>query len=264
MFLIARELFHAPPAKLPMKFRDVFWTENPTFSALRSLVVPRLLRLMHCSLMNTLSFSTTGIHRIQPYFDAPEKGALCVLWHDHTLIPLHAFQHCGIATMMSRSRTGRVQAALWALYGWPIIWGSTKKKEGIAALRETLRTLSNGGLVGFTPDGPKGPRREAHGGVVYLASKSGAPIMPLTYAADRAWRLKSWDRYLIPKPFARVHIHLGEPLWVPSDLSREESLAWQERIKAALDAAEAVAMEELKRRAGKDAPAKAKKVAALG
>lgn len=247
-----------------MKFRDVFWTDTAPFAALRTLMVPQILRLMHATLMNTLSFSSTGIHRIRPYFDSSEKGALCVLWHDHTVVPLHVFRDCHIATMMSRSRTGQIQAALWSLYGWPIVWGSTKKKEGIAALRETLRLLSNGGLMGFTPDGPKGPRRECHGGVVYLASKSGAPIMPLTYAADRYWRLKSWDRYLIPKPFARVHIHLGEPLWIPEGLSRKESLLWQQRIKTALDEAEAVAMAELKVRAGAKAPSNAKKATSLG
>lgn len=232
-----------------MKPRDVFWTSAPPFAAIRTWIVPRLLRLIHCALMNTLSISTSGVSRFRPYLEAPDRGALFVVWHDHTLVPLHLFRGAGIATMMSRSRAGQMQGAFWKLYGWPIVWGSTKKKEGIAALRETLRLICEGGLMGFTPDGPKGPRRQAHGGVVYLASKSGVPILPLSCAASSAWRLPTWDRYLIPKPFARVHIHVGEAIWVPPDLSREDTLKWQERVKEILDEAESVAGRELQRRA---------------
>lgn len=228
-----------------MKLRDAFWTPQPPFAAIRSWVVPRLLRLVHSALMSTLRVSTTGVYQFRPFLETPEKGALFVLWHDHTLLPLHVFRHCGIATMMSRSRAGQMQAGLWNLYGWPIVWGSTKKKEGVQALRETLRLISEGGLMGFTPDGPKGPRREAHGGVIYLASKSGTPILPLAVAASDAWHLKTWDRYLIPKPFARVHIHLGEPMWIPQDLSKDESEQWRHAVKAALDKAEATAMNAL-------------------
>ena len=139
-----------------------------------------------------------------------------------------------------------MQAAFWHLYGWPIIWGSTKKKEGIAALRESLRLIQSGGLMGFTPDGPKGPRREAHGGVVYLASKSGVPVLPLGVAASNFWQLKTWDRYLIPKPFARVHVHMGAPVVVPANLSREQSDEWRGKVKLALDEAEHHAIEALK------------------
>ena len=101
--------------------------------------------------------------------------------------------------------------------------------------------------MGFTPDGPKGPRREAHGGVVYLASKSGVPVMPVAVAASAYWQLKTWDRYLIPKPFARVHIHMGVPVEVPADVPREENQAWRDRIKAALDDAEREATRALGR-----------------
>ena len=232
-----------------MKLRDVFWTPQQPFASLRSWAVPRLMRLFHATLMSSLRFSTSGVHRLRPFVNAPERGALLVIWHDQTLVPLHVLQGCGIATMMSRSRAGQMQAAFWHLYGWPIIWGSTKKKEGIAALRESLRLVQSGGLMGFTPDGPKGPRREAHGGVVYLASKSGVPVFPLGIAASDFWQLKTWDRYLIPKPFARVHLHMGEPISVPADLSREQSDEWRGRVKSALDEAEREAKRALKRHA---------------
>ena len=232
-----------------MKLRDVFWTHTQPFAAIRSWGVPRLMRLLHSALMTTLRFSTSGVHQLKPFIDAPGRGALLVIWHDQTIVPLHILQGCGIATMMSRSRAGRMQAAFWHLYGWPIIWGSTKKKEGIAALRESLRLIQGGGLMGFTPDGPKGPRREAHGGVVYLASKSGVPVLPLGVAASRFWQLNTWDKYLIPKPFARVHVHMGPPVCVPANLSREESDEWRRKVKLALDEAEQQAIHALERHA---------------
>ncbi len=230
-----------------MKLRDAFWTPVQPFAALRAWGVPRLIRFLHAALMTTLRFSTSGVHQLRPYIETPGRGLLMVIWHDQTLVPLHVFQGCGIHTMMSRSRAGQMQAAFWRLSGWPIIWGSTKKKEGIAALRESLRLVQEGGLMGFTPDGPKGPRREAHGGVVYLASKSGVPIMPVALAASDCWQLKTWDKYLIPKPFARVHIHMGVPVSVPADVAREENAAWCARVKAALDDAEREAARALKR-----------------
>ncbi|BCM90007.1 hypothetical protein IAD21_01858 [Abditibacteriota bacterium] len=232
-----------------MKLRDAFWTPQQPFASIRSWTIPRLLRLLHSSLMSSLRISTSGFYNIQPYLEGPKGGALCVLWHDHTLVPLHLFRERGIATMMSRSRAGQMQAAFWRLHGWSTIWGSTKKKEGIAALRETLRCIDNGGVVGFTPDGPKGPRREVHGGVVYLASKSGAPVVPVATAASDFWQLTTWDRYLIPKPFARVHMHMGEPISIPDKLSREETEEWLLKVKYAIDDAEQKAIQALERHA---------------
>jgi lysophospholipid acyltransferase (LPLAT)-like uncharacterized protein len=174
-------------------------------------------------------------------------GPLFVLWHDHSLLPLHLFRHRNIGTMMSRSRAGQMQAALWNLYGWPTVWGSTFKREGIQALREVLRGLRGGQAFAFTPDGPKGPRHRAQPGVVYLASKAPTVVIPVAVAASRAWYLPTWDKYLIPKPFSHVHLHIGEPVEVPTDLSREDTEHWRQRIEELLDAAVQVAERRVQR-----------------
>jgi lysophospholipid acyltransferase (LPLAT)-like uncharacterized protein len=232
-----------------MKLRDLFWSKGNPWRGIRSYSVPRLLRFMHAGLMSTVRITTTGVHQSQGYYGRTEgPGALFVLWHDHTLVPLHLFRQRGIGVMMSRSRAGQMQAAFWSLYGWPVVWGSTKKKEGIAALREVLRLVRGGAMFGFTPDGPKGPRRYAHPGVVYLASKAPAVVMPLAVAASDYWQLSTWDKYLIPKPFSRVHIHLGEPLHVPENLSKEDNEIWRLKIQDALNESERRAQEELRLR----------------
>lgn len=230
--------------------RDYFWSRGEPWNSIRSALVPRLLQAVHSSLMLSLRLSASGLGQMpeivdRPPDDPPERGALFVCWHDHTLVVLHLFQKRNIGVMMSRSRAGQMQAAFWSLYGWPIIWGSSKKREGIRALREALRLLRGGQSVAFSPDGPKGPRHQAHAGVIYLASNAPSAIIPLGVASDAFWQLPTWDRYLIPKPFARVHVHMGPPLLVPPNLSRDEMDAWQRRIEAEINRSVQVCRERL-------------------
>jgi hypothetical protein len=222
-----------------MSFRHYFWTPGEPWRSVRSWLVPRLLQVAHSGLMCTLRISVTGGAPLPEILDNPQRelGALLVTWHDLSFLPLHFFRHRNIGVMMSHSRAGQMQAAFWNLYGFPTVWGSTKKREGVTALREVLRSLRTGQTFAFTPDGPKGPRHKAQPGVVYLASKAPALVIPIGVAASRCWHLPTWDRYLIPKPFARIHIHLGEPVQVSPNLSREETETWRARIEAELNRA---------------------------
>lgn len=209
---------------------------------MRRALIPRLLQSVHSVLMLSLRLSVSGGSPVAEFLDwgegeAPQRGALFVCWHDHTLLPLHLFRRRNIGVMMSRSRAGQMQAAFWRLYGWPTIWGSTRKREGIQALREALRMLRSGQSVAFTPDGPKGPRHRAQPGVVYLASNAHSVIIPVGVAADAFWQLPTWDRYLIPRPFARVHLHLGEPLLVPPEIPKAEMPLWQARVESEINRA---------------------------
>lgn len=225
-------------------FRHYFWTPGKPWSTLRQWFVPRLLRAIHSTLMCTLKISTSGAQQSLAHLDG-EMGVLFVTWHDLTLMPLHMFRHLGVGTMMSTSRSGRIQAAFFRLYGWPTVWGSTKKREGIKALREVLRSLRAGQSFAFTPDGPKGPRHQAHPGVVYLASNAPTVLMPLGVAASNYWNLPTWDKYLIPKPFSRVHLHFGDPLALPADISREDMPRWQARITDVINEALAEAEQKI-------------------
>jgi len=225
-------------------FRHYFWTPGRPWSSIRQWFAPRLLRVIHSALMCTLRISTSGAQQSLAHLDG-EKGVLFVTWHDLTLMPLHMFRHQGVATMMSTSRSGRIQAAFFRLYGWPTVWGSTKKREGIKALREVLRSLRAGQSFAFTPDGPKGPRHQAHPGVVYLASNAPTVILPMGMAASSCWNLPTWDKYLIPKPFARVHMHFGAPLALPMDISRDDMQVWQNRITQGINDASAEAARQI-------------------
>lgn len=227
-------------------FRHYFWNKGEPWNSVRTWALPRLMRGLHCSLMATLRVSCSGIKRSGSMLDQ-EMGIVFVTWHDLTLMPLHLFRNRGIGVMMSTSHSGQIQAAFFRSYGWPTTWGSTKKREGIRALREVVRLLRAGQSFAFTVDGPKGPRHKAHPGAIYMAANAPTVLLPLGVAASSYWNLPTWDRYLIPKPWARVHIHIGAPVAVPPDLPREENAAWQERIEAMINEANAEAARQVRK-----------------
>ena len=127
-----------------------------------------------------------------------------------------------------RAVPGRFAASL----GYRAVRGSSTR-GGARALLGAVRELRAGGAVAFTPDGPRGPRRELKPGVVAAAQRGGGVIVPIHAEADRAWRLHSWDRFMIPKPFARVTDRLRRPSrWRPGRRARRRLAAGRARTGA--------------------------------
>jgi len=110
--------------------------------------------------------------------------------------------------MASTSGDGELIAQFLARFGVGSVRGSSTRR-GSVALRELVRGLRQGHCAGVTPDGSRGPLYEIKPGLVLLAQISGRPMVPINLEYSRAWRLKSWDRFFIPKPFSRVHLRLG-------------------------------------------------------
>jgi lysophospholipid acyltransferase (LPLAT)-like uncharacterized protein len=140
-----------------------------------------------------------------------------LLWHEVLLPLLWQHRHQSIAIVVSEARDGQYLADFAASLGYRTVRGSSTRGAA-RALLGAVRELLAGHAVAFTPDGPRGPRRELKPGVVAAAQRGGATIVPLHAEADRAWRLHSWDRFMIPKPGARVRIVYGRPFEVgPGD-----------------------------------------------
>jgi lysophospholipid acyltransferase (LPLAT)-like uncharacterized protein len=114
---------------------------------------------------------------------------------------------------VSEARDGQYLSDLAASLGYRAVRGSSTR-GGARALLGAVRELKAGRSIAFTPDGPRGPRRELKPGVVAAAQRGQGVIMPIHAQADRAWRLHSWDRFMIPKPLARVWITYGRPFEV--------------------------------------------------
>jgi lysophospholipid acyltransferase (LPLAT)-like uncharacterized protein len=100
-----------------------------------------------------------------------------------------------------------------------------------------VRTIGEGHDLAITPDGPRGPARSFAPGALVVAHRSGAPILPTAASASSAWRLKSWDSFLIPRPFARVSVSYGDLAYVEGAQVRD-AVAEADRVRSAIDLAE--------------------------
>jgi hypothetical protein len=153
------------------------------------------------------------------------------LWHGRMVLCILAHLHEGIITMASRSKDGEVIAQWLERNGYVAARGSTRK-GGRAGLEDMIAGVRSGRRAALTVDGPQGPPRVARAGVLHLARETGAWIMPFTSSSARPWFLRSWDRYLVPKPFGRCMVAYGEPFEVPRSMPDQEALA---KIGAAVD-----------------------------
>ncbi|MDB5103879.1 MAG: hypothetical protein JWP91_1568 [Fibrobacteres bacterium] len=158
--------------------------------------------------------------------------AVILLWHEHLPACIRIFSHRGIEVLISRSIDGDWAARACEGFGYRVHRGSSSK-GGAGGLRALARGMEAGpGLAGMALDGPRGPRREPKQGSIWLSRRSGAPVVPVWVDAPRSFRLKSWDRSVIPLPFSEVIVHVGEAFH-------------PESVEAISDA-----MEALERRAG--------------
>lgn len=133
------------------------------------------------------------------------------LWHSRILPLLAHHRRQDIVLLISRHRDGQYLAALAERWGYRFVRGSSKR-GGEVGLLGIVRSLQDGNVVAITPDGPQGPAEQVKAGVVAAAQHAGVAILPITARASRAWYLKSWDRFCIPKPFARVVVRYGAPI----------------------------------------------------
>jgi lysophospholipid acyltransferase (LPLAT)-like uncharacterized protein len=175
--------------------------------AVRSLAAPAI-RL----LANSWRVSTVHEERWRPLYQTGRPHVF-LLWHE-VLLPL-LWQHRGqgIAIVVSEAREGQYLADFAVSLGYRAVRGSSSRGAA-RALLGAVRELREGRAVAFTPDGPRGPRRELKPGVVAVAQRGRAVIVPIHARASRSWRLHSWDRFMIPKPAARVVVTYGRPFQV--------------------------------------------------
>jgi lysophospholipid acyltransferase (LPLAT)-like uncharacterized protein len=137
--------------------------------------------------------------------DALSKNGKVIIgfWHETIAMAIWHYRGRGYHTMTSYSYDGELAARAVRWFGLRAVRGSTSEGGG-SALRELEKALAQIEGAGITPDGPRGPRRIAQAGAAILAARTGTPMIAHAVAARPAWRLRSWDRFLVPKPFARV------------------------------------------------------------
>ena len=164
---------------------------------------------------------------------AAGRGVIYVIWHE-VLLPLTWVHRTrgDITMLVSAARDGDYLTSFATAIGYGTVRGATGQ-DGRRAFRELGEVLRAGRPAAIALDGPLGPRRVITPGALVAAQRNGALLLPLHATADRGWRFGSWDRFLVPKPFARVTVRYGEPFAVgPGEAGLEAGMA---RLVAALD-----------------------------
>jgi lysophospholipid acyltransferase (LPLAT)-like uncharacterized protein len=193
------------------------------------------------ALMRAL-FATLRLRLHDPHgflSDPPPQPVIYAFWHNRILAITAAFLRVyprgrrGVLVLTSASKDGMWLGELAGHLGMGSVRGSSSRR-GATAMRELLDRVAEGYDIAITPDGPRGPRYEMGSGLVYLAQKAGLPVIPCHARFHGAIRLKTWDRFAIPRPFARLDVTLGEALRVaPDDADLE---AERKRIESVLRA----------------------------
>jgi lysophospholipid acyltransferase (LPLAT)-like uncharacterized protein len=202
---------------------------------LRALLAPPAAWLLR-ALAATWRIERSGC---DPFAAATPDPAILALWHESALCAAATQRDRDIHVAVSRSRDGEhiARVLAWLGYGESLRGSSTR--GGAEALRGALRCLRAGGVVAILVDGPQGPARVAKPGAVAAARLAGAPIIPLVYAARPCLRFASWDRMLLPLPFARVRVHYGDWLHVARQASEPEAEAARVLLEERLESGDA-------------------------
>jgi lysophospholipid acyltransferase (LPLAT)-like uncharacterized protein len=199
------------------------WAE-PLVAAVGFAVVGLLARTWRYRLVHR--------ERAQALYDA-RRPFIFALWHNRILPLLYVHRDEGMVLLISRHRDGGYLATFAERLGYRFVRGSSQR-GGEVGLRGVVRALQGGSVVAVTPDGPRGPVERVKPGVVAAAQHAGVPIIPATARVSRSWTLGSWDRFAIPKPFARIEVVYGVPLEVGP--GKEGLRAGMSAVEAALHA----------------------------
>jgi lysophospholipid acyltransferase (LPLAT)-like uncharacterized protein len=158
-----------------------------------------------------------------------------VLWHGNLLPLLWSHRQRDIAVIISEHRDGEIIARIAMALGFRTVRGSTSRGAA-RALLHACREIDAGHDLAVTVDGPRGPAGTVAPGSPVIAQRTGAAMVPVAASASRAWRLNSWDRFMIPKPFARVTVAYDHPIRVPAGAARDAT-EQLEQVRAGIDRA---------------------------
>ena len=185
----------------------------------------------------TLRVRRVGFEAVEDLVARDERFVLS-FWHRRLFMMPLAYpflrQGRGVAILSSDSKDGERSAATWRWFGIHAVRG-TAGHSGAQALVKMIRAVKDGWDLGITVDGPRGPRQQVKAGVLAVSRKTGAWVVPVCVAYEQAWKLRTWDEMLVPRPFSAVAVRYGEPFQVPADGDEE---SYRIRLEEGLNAME--------------------------
>jgi len=184
--------------------------------------------------MSTLDYQAAAYDPTVDPAHAEFRGpALFLFWHEYIPVLFYLRGHCNIAMLLSQHQDAEWLSQAARHMGFDTIRGSTNR-GGVAALRELLRRSRSKNLA-ITPDGPRGPRRRLAPGAIYVSSRLGIPLVAIGLGYDQLWRMPTWDRFAVPKPYARARLVVSPRIQIPPDLDRDRVETYRLRIEQLLN-----------------------------
>jgi len=180
------------------------------------------------------------------------QPAVIAFWHRCVFPATYWYRHRGIAVMTSASFDGEYIARIIERFGFPAVRGSSSR-GGVRALLGMHKVVERNQPVAVTIDGPRGPRYVAKPGPVLLARNTRVPLYCFHIALEKAWVLKSWDAFMIPKPFSRALLRVGRLIQVPDHLSNRELQPYHDELQATLDRIRIAAEQHMLAETGRNA-----------
>lgn len=168
---------------------------------------------------------------------AKEGGKIFAFWHNRLFFHAYYYsRNCRdrkLSILVSMSRDGDYGTALALSLGFDVVRGSSSR-GGQKAVKEIASKITGGNNVAITPDGPRGPAFRVNDGIIKIAQLTGAQIIPVSYDASGKWVLKSWDKFIVLRPFGRVHIAFGDPIDIPGNMTSEMIEQYREKLEKTL------------------------------
>jgi lysophospholipid acyltransferase (LPLAT)-like uncharacterized protein len=212
-------------------------------------VAPRVVWALLWLVSLTWRFEEIGEEGVTPLKNGRGAGAeIFCFWHQCVLPCTVYFRTTGATILISRSFDGELITRILELFGFHAVRGSSSRgaREGLLGLKDVI---GSGGAAIFTADGPRGPIYQTKMGPIKLAQMTGARIGAFHLEPERAWVMKSWDRFLIPKPFTRICVSWARWTHVPADLPLDEFEAMRQVLNAAIERARLGALDYFKKAA---------------
>ena len=197
------------------------------------VLAPIVFRMLTSLLFATCRITVEGEER-RDRFRQSGLPFIAAFWH-YSIIYIIALSagHPWVC-MVSASKDGEYISSILEKLGYKTVRGSTGG-GGVRALKGMVKAMQEGRSAAIVADGSQGPARKAQPGAILLASKTGAPIMPVVWSADRYLIFKSWDRTVLPKPFSRMHLIYGEPMTVPEGISSEQLEQYRRKLETRMN-----------------------------
>jgi lysophospholipid acyltransferase (LPLAT)-like uncharacterized protein len=188
---------------------------------LLNILPPVVTMVIKLILYSCRVIKVEGRERAVEALEQSQGKAVYAIWHQRVIFQGRHLAHKNLTVMVSQSRDGEYATRLVNLFGHTTVRGSSTR-GGALALKELTQKIKEGSRGGILADGPLGPARVAKIGAVIMAHEAQAPLIPVTWGADRCWVINSWDRFLMPKPFARIMIYYPEPIWISPSANEEK------------------------------------------